>query len=276
LEEGALGYRIRELGIGGILDDAIELFKVDFKNILKMLVYCFIPCSAILNFLQSFFQERMSTGQSDSELIGFSLMMLVTGVYILVLYGLILPVTSGFISHNAAALYLGKPASFGDSLRKARSLFPRILAVVLLTNLMVTIGSCMCFIPGLIAQLFLFVTVPVVVLEESKVFDTFGRSIALMKGDLLKAFITSTIVGIISFGLGGGAGYFLPMIAKHSLVGLGFASVASAIGTGCTTAFTILVSVVFYFSARSRAEHLDLVLMANRMWDEVQPQGEQL
>jgi lipid-A-disaccharide synthase-like uncharacterized protein len=103
--------------------------------------------------------------------------------------------------------------SVGDLLRSVEPVFWPLLAAAILFGLGVAIGFLLLIIPGLILIVIWSVVAPVIVLERPGVFEAFGRSRELVRGNgwnvfavialvFLAVVVVSIAAGLIASGLG--------------------------------------------------------------------------
>lgn len=155
---------------------------------------------------------------------------LVVSVVEAILYGnFLLSVTLGAaVTVIAATLYQGivvslvkdvqdgrRDYSVQDLLDQAWPVVLPLIGVAVLAGIAIGIGFLLLIVPGLILMTIWSVVAPVIVVERSGVFDSFGRSRALVKGNgwqvfgviivvYLIATIAALVLGAIANGISGG------------------------------------------------------------------------
>jgi hypothetical protein len=151
---------------------------------------------------------------------------LVVAVVDAILYGnFVLSVTLGLaVTVIAATLYQGivvslvkdvqdgrRDYSVQDLLDQAWPVVLPLIGVGILAGIAIGIGFLLLLIPGLILLTIWSVVAPVIVVERSGVFDAFGRSRALVKGNgwqvfgvIVVVYLITTIVAFILGAIGTG------------------------------------------------------------------------
>lgn len=253
-------YQIRQLSLGGVLDQAVALTKNHFGPLLSIVAVTFLPFNLAANLIVATMLPAIPSIQATPEeqqvfADAYFKMLRMMGI-------LWLPLVLAAVVSNAAVVkaiadvYLGKSFTTWSAIRQA---FKKILPLIgtgILMSLTMTVGLMLCIIPGIIAILWFSLATQVVVIEGDAGIPAMKRSKALMKGNI-GAFIALMIVlGLIGLLINGG----VSLISQPHLR----AVVATAIGA-VMTVFTSAAVVVFYFSARCRNEQFDLQLLADNI-----------
>ncbi len=100
-------------------------------------------------------------------------------------YALSIPamaVAWGAVAHAVGEEAQGRPVVPDESLRAVRSRIDSLLAAMLLTYFLVGVGLLLMVVPGVLALVFLFATVPAVVFERKGVPEAAARSWKLVEG----------------------------------------------------------------------------------------------
>lgn len=168
--------------------------------------------------------------------------------------GLVLVLLGLIISVAAHALYTGFVVKLVQDVRDGRrdegieSLFsaaaPAILPLVgfgILFGIAVGIGFVLLVIPGLVLITFWCVGAPSIVIERQGVFDAFGRSWGLVRGQAWSVFATLIVVLLIVIVV---AAVLMAIGAAIGTGGLIIASIVSSVVTA--PVFAIAVSVMFF------------------------------
>jgi hypothetical protein len=256
----AMQYEVRELGLGGILDQAINLTKNHFGQLFSIVAVSLLPLlilNAVVDMtimppppteltLESLQAYRLA--RREVLMKHYPLIMTTTLLSILVV-----PITNAALIHSIAGTYLSKPKSRGEALGTA---FRSILSLYwtwILVMVAIMGGLILFIIPGILAAFWFSLATQVVVIERISGFSALKRSRYLMVGNIGRMFVLGLVLGVISIGLQLAAG----MIPQEHLQ-----EVANIVIQGVFTVFGSVATVIFYFSARCRHEQFDLQLLA--------------
>jgi hypothetical protein len=255
-------YELKPLGVGGILDQTILIFKDRFGLFLLIVLCVRVPTSAVFNYLIYANQLAMPLQPTDAQASEFfqklgQLYLTVLLPSILINVFLVGPITDAASIYAAARVYLGQPTTLGESFRAALSrYFPYVVASIL-WSLMLFVGSLCCVLPGILLAFRFALVLPVVVLERLSGFAAFERSRILMHFDTMRNYVTLFLLGCgvigVQIGISSGAG----LIGQAHLQAL-----LTALLQSLASAFATIALVVFYFSCRCRAEGFDLIHLA--------------
>lgn len=105
-------------------------------------------------------------------------------------------VGQGGIMYAVAEHLSGRSPSFGTALRAGISRMVPVVLSSLIVTVVLVIGLFMCVLPGLVAFVFLCMTVPVCVVERLGPIDSITRGVALSEGNRLPivlAFLAMTV-----------------------------------------------------------------------------------
>jgi hypothetical protein len=273
-------YEIRELKVGGILDQAIKLIKENFWLVLKIAAVILIPYSIIAGLLIAWNMPDMTKysqpamygagAQTQIELpVGY---FIIIGVVALIGGLIIHPITDAAMIYTFGNSYLEKPISVGIALRRALGKYLPLLGTWILFWLALCLPIAIGAIAGIVLGpagfilmlplgimslvfAFWFMLAPqVVVIEGIAGPAALARSKKLMKGNVGTAFVLGIIVGIISWLIG---------LVAAAIPQMEMQTVFSAIIQALLTIFSYAAWVVFYFSARCKAENFDLTMLAD-------------
>jgi hypothetical protein len=250
-------YEIRELGLGGILDQAVKLTKTHFGLFLGIAAVLLIPFYLIQGFVNlamtaklppnPTMQDIIAANQANMANLGFTLPLLLVGAYV------VIPITNAALVHAIAGEYLEKPVGVAESLKWALGRILPLIGTWFLVGLAIMGGLILCVIPGVIAAFWFALATQVVVIEGKSGFTAMKRSKELMSGNIGTFFVLGLLVGGINIGLALAVA-FIPQ--PHVQV------VATAAIQAIATIFASAATVVFYFSCRCKHEQFDLTLLA--------------
>lgn len=262
----SMSYKIQELSLGGILDQAIKLVKNHFGLLFGIVALVYIPFNlAAAGYLTSVLPPVPGIEASLEEQKAFQLAVadnltitLAVGVFTALL---ILPLSNAAITHAVAKLYLGKPTSVMESISVG---FGRIIPLFLTSILMglaIMGGLILLIIPGILFAFWFSLSTHAVVLEKMSGTTALKRSKALMSGNIGTVFVMGILLGVMNWGV-------------RTVVGLiGQPMAAMAIQVVLASIMTLLSTaalVVFYFSCRCKLENFDLEHLADSMGESTQ------
>jgi len=256
-------YEIKELGIGGILDQAVTLLKNHFGLLLGVTAVLYIPCSLIIGFVNLALtpqlppmptpEDYMAIQEAAASNVSITMAMTMALIY------LVAPLTNAAVVHAIASEYLEKPTTVGEAIKRAfRVILPLIWTSILLF-LAVMGGFILCIIPGIIFSFWFSLAIPVVVIEGVSGFEALKRSKQLMKGNVGTVFVLLLLVGMIQ-GVAVGSSALIPQPHIQIISRV----VIEAVGV----IFGAAALVVFYFSCRCKFENFDLTLLAQAVGTE--------
>ncbi|MBC8115830.1 MAG: hypothetical protein H7062_15705 [Candidatus Saccharimonas sp.] len=237
-------YQIKQLGLGGILDQAISLLKNHFGLLFGIVAMTIIPFMSILGLVQV---SIMAGGDLQTGMI-IGLIGNLFFIYVLT------PLVNAAVIHAVASAYLSRPTTLGQCFSHASQRFLALLGTSILMGLAIVGGVLLCVVPGILFALWFMLAQHVAVLEGSSGSAALGRSKALMQGNVGTGFVLGLVILIINFGIVLGAG-IIPQ--PHTRV------VAVALAQGIGTLLATCSFVVFYFSCRCKAENFDLQVLAD-------------
>ena len=266
-------YEIRELGLGGILDQAVKLTKNHFGLFLGIVGVLLIPYNVIVGFIQLSIAPKLSPNpmvqdpavtQAILQNMVILMPLALLGAYV------IIPVTNAALVHAIASEYLERSAGVLDSLKWALRRILPLFATWFLVLLAIFGGFILCIVPGILAAFWFGLATQVVIIEGTWGFAALKRSKELMTGNIGTLFVLGLLIFFINAGLLLG-GNLIPQ--PHVQV------VISSLVQGVATIFESAAVVVFYFSCRCRHEQFDLTRLAQSVGiespAEIQPDSAQ-
>jgi hypothetical protein len=255
-------YELKPLGVGGTLDQAIQIFKDRLGLFVLITLILRIPLTIVLQYQVLSNLSNFPMQPNDAQLNEFfgrmmRLYLFVLGPSLLVDLLLISPITNAALIYATARIYLGEKVGAWQSLRVAlRRYFPFVWTT-LLFSVIVFVGSVCCILPGILLA-FRFALAPTATaLERVSGFGALARSGALMHSDgytnYLKYFGLIVVLGFLQGGINAAAGFVPELHLRALAIGL-FGSISIT--------FAIVAQVVFYYSCRCRNEGFDLLYLA--------------
>ncbi len=254
-----MSYQIRQLSLGGILDQAVSLTKNHLGSLFTIVAVTLLPLTLAMSFAQLSLLPAISIPPSMEQIQAYAIAqekhsVLFNSLSLLTVIATI--ISNAAIVHGIAATYLGKPVTTGGAVGRALRAFFPLLWTNFLMGFAIMGGLILLVIPGILAAFWFALAGQVVVVEGVSGFKALKRSKALMKGNIGTLIVLGLVIGAISAGVHFAA-LFIPQ--PHARI-----VVSSVIG-GIMTIFGSAAVVVFYFSARCKNEQFDLQLLADNV-----------
>ncbi len=185
-------YQIKQLSLGGILDQSLNILKDNFGLLFGIVGVSVIPFNAILGFIQ----YTVIAGGNLQAGISIGVIGALIGIPIAFL-------AQVAVMHAIASAYLSKPTTISDCFRHGRLRFLPVLGTAFLTGLAIMGGFILFVIPGIIFAFWFMLSTQVAVLESASGSAAMTRSRALMKGNVGTAFVLGLILTAINIGISG-------------------------------------------------------------------------
>jgi hypothetical protein len=137
-----LRYEIQELGVGGILDQAIALVRDHFRLFLVIMLLVYVPLDLLLQWVTVLDEEAAVQVTARSNL---------KGILLLAKTLIATPLTNGAIIRAVASTNLQQPITATAALGSARRIFLPILGTMFITGFCIILGFLL-----IVASLFIF------------------------------------------------------------------------------------------------------------------------
>ncbi len=251
-------YEIKELGLGGILDHTIRLFKDHFLFVAAVVCIFLLPVTLLsgigtVAYTQSVTVETEEGPVISPEAEGTLLLIQFLPLPVMWLLGLM---AQGALCYGIAHRYVGNEISAGEAIRHTFRRLGSLISASILMFFGVMFGMILFILPGIYLAFAWYIMIPALMFENLPGPAGLGRSRRLMKGHKIKAFVLGLLLAIFPM-FGGVAAALVPEPYLSSVI----MSVATCLYTGLiSTAVTVI-----YFSARCKAEHFDLELLAQAL-----------
>jgi hypothetical protein len=169
----------------GVLTEAWEYYKAHWKHLLTIALVVYAGVALISVILTALF-----------GVVGAILAAAVSIVGLFLLQGALVTAVSDIRDGRA-------DLSVEDTFKKAQPFLGRIAGASILAGIGIALGFVALIIPGLILMTIWLFIIPVIVLENSSIGDSFGRSRELVRGYGMNVFgvIVLTILLIFAFGI---------------------------------------------------------------------------
>lgn len=244
-----MGYEIRPMAIGEILDTGFRLLRNHFGLLVSLAAVVYVPVGVLGHVVTA-------ASQADPQVVQANLMpMLLAVAALLVVAAIGFPWIGTALTAALGDLYVGRPTSVGTALGQAWSILLPVVGTSMVAMLFITLGFIALIVPGVWLVLMYWVVSQVMVIERVFGMQALRRSSELMKGNKGRAIVLGLVVGILQAVVSTGATWAL---SPWPLLN----SIASTLVGMIAFAFFYAVGVVFYFDVRCRREAFDLEHLA--------------
>lgn len=252
------GMDLRPLSLGEILDRTFSLYR---RHFLLFIGIAGIPHLIVLAVHLT--QTAIITTQN------YSTMAAVTTTIAIVLASIVSYVFSqGGTVTAVSDLYLGRPISIFEALRRAGANAFSLVGVLMLNGLAILGGLLLLIIPGIYLACRLLVCVPSALIEQRGPRDSLSRSFALTKDYTINAFVILVLSVVMSYAaqILLVLPFSIPMViaaGKHAdtRIWLALAQVGGTISATLVTPILLIATSVYYYDLRIRKEAFDLQFM---------------
>lgn len=259
LDAAAAVSRVRQLSVGGVLDEALRIVHERYGSLLRVsLLFVAVPLGAAMYFgigalaeLGQGFNDALDGRQVDFRplllrVLWFTLPLLTLA------YRVAEPLALGALVVVSAGVLTGHRPSAGAAVRHSLRCSVPLITMWLLRWVCVQLGTLACYAPGLLLAGLFFTALPALVLERLGPIEAFSRSIALNKKRLGESILLVLLLGLIETVVVQWSAQLLPHGILQSVgVGILYSSLLALYAAAAT---------VFYFSGRCQREHYDLEL----------------
>lgn len=257
-------YEIKQLGVGGILDESIKLLKNHFGLLFGILLVLYVPYGLIANIALAWLAPDVPDFPTPEEQAvvqrQLAIFMLATAPISLIGLFLITPLTNAAVIHAVSCEYLEIPTSVGDSIKRSFQLLLPMIWVTFLVGVCTIGGLFLCIIPGVVFFFRYFLSTEVLVIEGIGGWGALQRSKTLMLSDRSRhyntIFLVLLLIGVIQMAVGQSTA-----LIPNQWIQI----VASVLVSAVLYAFGAVASVVFYFSCRCTADNFDLARLAEEV-----------
>lgn len=215
-----------ELKVGPTLSEAFDLYRENAGVLLPTAFWLFLVVGIV---------NGLADGDPGMLLITLVIAVIVATLYQGMVVGLIRNVRDG-----------GRDTTIGGLMSGALPVLGSLIGVGILSAFGIALGFILLIVPGLFLITIWAVVAPVVVIERSGAFGSFGRSRELVRGNGWAVFGAVVAAGLI-VALGG---LILGAIAEGISNGPLLRIVFGAIASTFTAPVTALVAAVLYFRLR--------------------------
>lgn len=267
---------LRPLTVGEILDRTFTMFR---RHFVLWIGITALPQLLSLAFeLMRTFWGGIGTRQI---LIGFS-----ASTILLSLLVLVVAFIAGLFAQAATFLavtdlYLNRPVSIADCLRRAWGEILTVFGVGILNGLAILAGLVALVIPGIYIFCRLLVSVPAALVEQLGPSEALSRSWRLTRDNAGRAFVLIVLYFVLS--IAGGMLFQLPFTiatltyrnnAAMLQMWAAFTQVGNTLVNIVVSPILLIATSVFYFDLRVRKEGFDLQFMLDPNSERIIPRSE--
>ena len=152
----------------------------------------------------------------------------------------------------------GRPIDVGQCLATGFRKLPRTIGVMFIASLLTTLGFLALIVPGIIAYLAFFLSVPVVAVEDVTVGGALNRSSQLIKGFRGMAFGTNFVIGLLSWCITLATSFLILALKDVPVLPIAL----NLIVTGITGGLGIVAAGLIYFAVRANKESIGVEAIA--------------
>ena len=239
----------RPRGVGEILVHAFKLYRLHWQNLVAIVAVVVVPVTIVQVLITDLvIGERLTESGFRGEVVEADLpAILLGGLTALAITVLTWAILTGAVTRAAAGTFLGRDLEIGESYRYGLARLGSIILVGVLDGLAVLAGFILLVIPGIIVLTRLWVSIPVLVIEDRRGREALKRSWNLVKGFSWPVFATILVAGILTALLSG----LLTLPFGDNILGR---IAGQSLATVITTPYTILVGILIYLNLRIRKE----------------------
>jgi hypothetical protein len=147
----------------------------------------------------------------------------------------------------------GRQASLDECVRRGIALILPVIGVAIVMTIIISVGTLLLVVPGLIFATMLWVAIPVAVVERPGVIASLKRSATLTKGHRWQIFGILILLVLISVALGWLVGFVLPLSGTVTIAAFG-----NWVVQAFTTALGAVIAAVSYHALRVSKEGGDI------------------
>ena len=265
---------LRPLSLGEILDRTFSLYRNHFALFIGITA---IPQLLVLalHLAQLFIFGYVGTTSVDPARTalsgGMAATAVLSGLLAAIVYIAAYLFAQGGTVYAVSDLYLGRPATIGQSLGRMRGEAMNLFGVTLLNGIAVGVGLLLLVIPGIWLACRLLVCVPAALLENLGARDSLERSYRLTEDNAGRSFVIYLVyfvvamiaAAIFTYPAAFMVGFSTMRHPEAVRMWVAFTQVGSSIAEIVGTPILLIATAIFYYDLRVRKEAFDLQIMMN-------------
>jgi hypothetical protein len=278
-------------GVGHVLDDAIAIYRGNFKRVAALAMVSVFPVALFYGITQTFYLRGL-TDQFAAIVSAPSAPPQPLGPAVLIAYSLAALASTAYLVarvlfqstllRGGVSLLAGDPPPVKQMLKDGLGVFLPVFGVTMLISIVVSIAAGLSILAlgagGAVAAAYLAVAVPVAAVEQSGVFNALKRSFALVRGNFWRVVLVFLGMIVLSSQIEGALAS--PILIRDAVLAIQNPTtvvtqlpVAWKVAEGTLQAaaavlvlpFIELTWFVCYLDLRARNEGLDLLVRAQEL-----------
>lgn len=246
-----MGYQVRQLSFGEILDQAFQVLKDNFVLLAGIMALFYVPYALIMSLVTRAVQPTDVPQLPNMATIGVGLLGMLAMLAIL-------PLAQLAATRAVSDAYLSTPSSLADAYKAGLKLYLPYAGTCLLVGLALIGLSFLLVVPAIYFAICWSLVGPLAVVEGVFGGAAMKRSRALVSGmwwrTLGVLFVAGMIAGIVSAAVN-------MVLSSIPVIG----AVCSGAVQAVAAAYTSVAVVVLYVDLRCRHEDFDLQLLAGQV-----------
>lgn len=242
------------LGVGEAFDHALYLLRDNGRVVLWAILLFVVPSQVVCDWAGGMLVgAALGLDELPAEFSGFAPGLIYAAFYAVVEGAVVATFFEASLCVYLAHRYLGAPMGVRGAVKATLRRSLTLVSIHLLFYPVFLLGYTFCVIPGIALYSLFFLRIPVFMLEGQGPVRGMVRALTLFPSAWVAIVCGMATMSIYPLFFGDLTGLVpVPMVA----------SVLSAFLMGLVQSFEVALTVVLYFSARSRREHIDLDLLA--------------
>lgn len=275
--------RLEARNIGAVLDDAVALYRANFKSLVRMALVTVFPVALLSGvagdvYFRGIFEQAFSTTATDPVFSGE----LALSYLVLAASGMIMTFVRYYhdcaIITAAPRMLGGEKPEWRDMLKQGFSRYGWYLLVQWLVSMLIGMGVFTLYIGSAVAAVWLSMVGVVIVVEGGTIGYAFKRSIALVKGNAWRvlgwAILAYVLMSLFHYAVASPAAIRQIIVSAQNPEAIFMPTsfwwkfiegLMLAIATTLPAPFMPLATFSMYLDLRVRNEGVDLVMRAQEL-----------
>jgi hypothetical protein len=271
---------MRPLSIPEILDESFSIYRSNFGLLFGIAL---IPNVALAIFGAILGAQVLAVEANPADM-SQALGLAAMGLVLIVIALIGMEIANAAMTSAISERILGRPASIGASYGRIGRRMAGFVAYMFLKYLVIMVGFLLCFFPGLIFAVLLYVSVCGFVIENLGPKEALERSWNFVKTDFFRVLGIAIIIAIISWVISFAINFLFSFVVSGSVGAAASSTVEGSVAT--TSAVVMILSgivqglaatvvaplvaavvTILYYDLRVRKEGFDLERLAESLGD---------